>query len=92
MKPCNAIGVILEEIIKSNRCFKMKDLTIDGCDVMSRLHLREGKLVGTVLNEVLEKVINGELPNERMALVAYLMKKHWQKTADDSLNNRSVKE
>ena len=84
MKPCNAIGVMLEEIIKSNQCFKMKDLTIDGCDVMSLLHLREVKLVGAVLNEVLEKVINGELPNERMALVAYLMnEKQQEETADE---------
>jgi len=30
------------------------------------------------LNEVLEKVINGELPNERVALVSYLVKEKYQ--------------
>lgn len=75
---CAALGVILEEVIKSNQCFKMKDLAIDGHDVMNLLYLSEGKAVGVVLNEVLEKVINGELPNERVALVSYLVKEKYQ--------------
>lgn len=69
---CATLGVILDEIIQDNQCFKMKDLQICGHDVMSLLDIPEGKEVGVVLNKVLEKVITGELPNDRVALVRYL--------------------
>lgn len=80
---CASLDVLLEEAIKNNQCFKLKDLQIDGHDVMSLLDIPAGKEVGTVLNSVLEQVINGDLPNERTALVRYLVEKSFCGGHDD---------
>lgn len=72
IEQCVSLEAILKEVIESNQCFRLKDLTIDGRDVMNALCLPECKSVGVVLNEVLRKVINGELLNERSVLLSYL--------------------
>ena len=65
---CSALGDILNDIIAQEQCFSMKDLAINGNDVMS-LGIHQGKSVGKVLRHVLNKVINGELHNEKFELI-----------------------
>ena len=60
---CLALHDILDNVIEQEQCFSMKDLAINGKDIMS-LGVPEGKLVGDTLRHILDMVINGELSNE----------------------------
>ncbi len=72
---CHALGAIASEIIEQNQCFKLRNLAVDGRDIMYFFNLKEGKEVGAVLNELLDLVINGSLENERVALIKYMVDK-----------------
>lgn len=63
---CVALGAIADEIIEQNQCFKLRDLAVNGRDVMSMCNIKEGKEVGTILNEMLDLVIGGVLENTKM--------------------------
>ena len=65
--------MLASEIIEQNQCFKMKDLAIDGHDVMNLRGIKEGKEVGCILNEILDAVIAGTLENNRTELIEYLI-------------------
>lgn len=49
-------------------CFTLKDLEINGREVMA-LGVPEGKQVGFILNELLNAVINGDIPNNKTLLI-----------------------
>lgn len=52
--------------------FSVKDLKIDGNDVMGRLSLKPGPEVGKILNDLFEKVVNKEIDNTKEALLTAL--------------------
>ncbi|MBR6444015.1 MAG: HD domain-containing protein, partial [Firmicutes bacterium] len=60
---------LVDEVIESAQCFAMKDLAIDGKDIL-QMGIKQGPDVGTVLKAVFDKVIEGELENDRAALMA----------------------
>ena len=70
---CVALGRMASEVMAQNQCFKLKDLVVDGYDIMNLCDVKEGKDVGRILNEVLDAVINGNLENERPAIIKYLI-------------------
>jgi len=49
--------------------FTVKELTIDGTDVMNTLKIKPSKQVGDILDALFEKVVNGEMKNERETLL-----------------------
>jgi len=49
--------------------FAVKDLKIDGTDVMKTLNIKPSKQVGDVLDALFEKVVNGKIKNEREELL-----------------------
>ena len=59
---------LVDEVIESDQCFSMKDLEIDGKDMLE-LGIKQGPDIGTVLRAVFDKVIDGELENDRAALL-----------------------
>lgn len=61
---------LLAQIQEENACLSLKDLAINGHDLMAMGF--QGKAIGKTLNGLLEKVIDEELPNERDALLKYL--------------------
>ena len=61
-----------EEIIKEQETFSLKDLEIDGYD-MIKLGLK-GKEIGNALNYAFEKVLNEELPNNKETLLSEIEK------------------
>ena len=63
------IRALLEEIQAENACLSLKDLAVNGNDLM-RLGY-EGKAIGQCLNHLLELVIDEQLPNERQALLDF---------------------
>lgn len=62
------IREMIDDIIAREQCFSIKDLAVDGNDVMAA-GVAEGPEVGSTLNELLEAVIEGEVENEREALL-----------------------
>lgn len=59
---------LLKEMLRMKQCFSLKDLRINGSDVMA-LGVPQGKLVGDILNALLQEVISGTVPNDRDALL-----------------------
>lgn len=54
----------MEEIVSANECFTIKDLSINGKDIMEITNTKPGKHIGTILNALLEKVIDEEIEND----------------------------
>lgn len=65
---CVALGVLMTEILEQEKCFSLKDLAINGKDIIS-LGVPQGKQIGVILHELLEEVILDTLPNERDVLL-----------------------
>lgn len=58
----------LDSLIKSGLCYKLSDLEIGGCDLIS-LGIR-GSEIGKVLSKLLFLVASGQIKNEKKALLA----------------------
>ena len=58
---------ILSDLIKQKACFSLKQLAVNGDDMLS-LGL-SGRRVGRTLNELLNNVIEGRLPNDKEMLL-----------------------
>lgn len=59
---------ILNKIIEENQCFSLKDLAINGNDLIG-IGFKTGKAIGTTLNLLLNKVINEECENDKEVLL-----------------------
>lgn len=74
----NNIGFILEfrefvrNFIETKPAFSVRDLAVDGNDVMEVFGIKPSRRVGEVLNALFERVTDEGLPNEREALLAVL--------------------
>lgn len=68
----NNIENILDEILQGQECFSLKDLAVNGNDVKQAMNLKEGKDIGYWLNEILKRVIDGELKNNRDDLIYWM--------------------
>lgn len=65
------IRQMINDILVSEDCFSLKDLTVNGRDLIAA-GVPAGPAVGEKLQMLLEKVIDGEVQNERDALLAAL--------------------
>ncbi len=63
-----------ERILAEGQCLTVRDLAVNGRDVTAA-GMEPGPEVGRVLEGLLERVLSGELPNERGALLAALQKR-----------------
>lgn len=59
-----------ERIVVDHLCCSLKDLAINGKDVMAKGY--RGKEISLVLNEILEEVLSGNIPNDRQQLLSLL--------------------
>lgn len=60
-----------EEIVAQGQCFSLKDLAVNGRDVIAA-GVAPGPEVGRVLERLLERVTGEEIPNERETLLGLL--------------------
>jgi tRNA nucleotidyltransferase (CCA-adding enzyme) len=60
---------ILDDIIARGRCFSVKDLQVNGVDLLA-LGIPEGPEIGTILSKLLNAVIENQLPNEHGVLMS----------------------
>ena len=61
------IKALLEEIRQENSCLTVRDLAVNGHDLMA-LGI-QGRMIGLALQRLLEQVMDERLPNEKMALL-----------------------
>ena len=64
---------ILDEILKYKECFTLKDLAIDGKDLIN-LGYKNGKDIGKTLNSLLELVLKNPELNKKEELIKYIKK------------------
>lgn len=57
-----------EDIIAQNQCFRLKDLAVNGSDLLA-LGIPVGAEIGKTLHALLDAVIDGALPNEKEPLL-----------------------
>ena len=62
------IEYILEEVLQDDECFSLKDLAVNGKDLIT-IGYKPGKEIGEVLNNLLDLVISGEYKNEKEKLL-----------------------
>ena len=62
---------IYKEIKENNECFLLKDLAVNGQDLIS-LGIKEGKEIGKILKSLLELVIDKPNQNNKEALLSYI--------------------
>jgi tRNA nucleotidyltransferase (CCA-adding enzyme) len=61
------LRAIMEEIRKTDACFSLKQLKINGDNIV-KLGIPKGRLIGEVLDTLLSEVISGECENSEEAL------------------------
>ncbi len=60
--------LLMEEQLNAKPVFGVRDLAVDGRDMME-LGVPQGPEIGVVLNELLQAVVDGDIPNERDILL-----------------------
>lgn len=79
-KSDNFIGFIddtkalIDDISESGECFSVKDLCVDGNDLIE-LGYERGPLIGTLLKEILGEVIDGRIENEAEQVIEFLKRR-----------------
>jgi tRNA nucleotidyltransferase (CCA-adding enzyme) len=62
------------EIVEKEECFSLKNLAVSGADLISA-GFKPGPEMGKILETILEKVIEGEIPNEKEKLLSFVKSK-----------------
>ena len=68
------LHAILEEIDRENACLSLKDLAVKGNDLMALGYT--GREIGQMLNALLDRVLDEQVPNEKEALLGWLTNLH----------------
>lgn len=64
----DGLVVSLDEIIAQEQCFSLKDLAVNGRDLINT-GVQEGKKVGVILNKLMDMVIDDEAENDKAVLL-----------------------
>lgn len=70
MLDINKISSLMQQILDEQSCFSLKDLAINGKDVMNCLGVKPGKHIGIILNTLLEEVIDEKIYNDANVLTS----------------------
>lgn len=65
----NLMYQIYTDFLENESRFTLKDLAVNGRDLIDALNMEPGKEIGALLDQLLEKVLNEEIPNEREDLL-----------------------
>ena len=68
VRKLSEIRQLIDEIIAENECFSLKDLAVNGNDLIE-CGFKAGKQIGTILSELLDNVISENVPNEKHSLL-----------------------
>ena len=67
-KHYDKLKAMADDIIRDDQCFSLKNLKVNGRDLL-RLGVPRGPAIGRILEILLEQVIDGDIPNEKRALL-----------------------
>ena len=67
--------VWLNEILAENAALKIKDLKVNGTDLI-RLGIKPGRQIGEILNKLLDLVIDEDIENNRDILLSYVKEQY----------------
>jgi tRNA nucleotidyltransferase (CCA-adding enzyme) len=73
------VNDILDDILKQQQCFSLKDLAVNGRDIIE-LGIVDGKQIGMVLKELMDMVIDEEIENEKETLLELINSQNSIKT------------
>ena len=68
-QPIRTLMKRIEKVIKDENAITVKDLDIDGHVIMEEFKVQPGPVIGAILNELLELVLDNPEMNTRAALV-----------------------
>ncbi|SFU38895.1 tRNA nucleotidyltransferase (CCA-adding enzyme) [Clostridium sp. DSM 8431] len=68
-KDLSKVNLILNEIINSNEPLYIKDLAIDGNYLITNLKIKPGRIIGEILNYLLNQVIEDKIKNNNEDLI-----------------------
>lgn len=63
------VDALIHEIIAENACLQLRDLAVNGDDLMA-MGFAPGPKIGQVLNDLLDGVLDERFPNEKAALLS----------------------
>ena len=70
LRTLSAVSDELNRIIAAGECYSLRQLAVNGSDLI-HIGVGSGVRIGKTLDLLLDKVIAGELPNDKEALLAY---------------------
>ena len=68
IKELSEIEALIDEVLQEDECFSLKDLAVNGNDLIG-VGYKSGKELGNTLNKLLQLVIDGDCPNEKEKLL-----------------------
>lgn len=68
IKELSEIEALIDEVLQEEECFSLKDLAVNGKDLIG-IGYKSGKELGNTLNKLLQLVIDGDCPNEKEKLL-----------------------
>ena len=68
IKELSEIEALIDEVLQEDECFSLKDLAVNGKDLIG-VGYKAGKELGNTLNKLLQLVIDGDCPNEKEKLL-----------------------
>ena len=68
IKELSEIEALIDEVLQEDECFSLKDLAVNGKDLIG-VGYKSGKELGNTLNKLLQLVIDGDCPNEKKKLL-----------------------
>lgn len=68
IKELSEIEDLIDEVLQEDECFSLKDLAVNGNDLIC-VGYKSGKELGNTLNKLLQLVIDGDCPNEKEKLL-----------------------
>lgn len=75
VKITDELEALFEEMLADDEVFGLKNLAITGTDLIA-VGIPEGKQIGDALNAALEEVLEERLPNEKDALLAFVLNRY----------------
>ena len=64
-----------DQVLRENQCISLKQLSVSGKDLIAA-GISDGRAIGSILHELLNEVMDEQIPNEKTALLA-AAKKHY---------------
>jgi tRNA nucleotidyltransferase (CCA-adding enzyme) len=73
---------ITDEIIAEGQCYRLDGLAVNGSALIAE-GFPEGKTIGEILDDCLDKVIQGSLPNNQDSILKYINEKYKRRLFND---------